>query len=138
MTAVRPEIVFHVFPTDCDMLGHLNHATMLSFLERARWAFLEPHIKQDWHTQAVFPVVRHVDIGYTAQTLPGEDLVIRSGLLSVGRTSWTVKQEARKAGTELLVADAKMVFVAVNREGRAVPVPESWLRMLPAWPLSAE
>ena len=37
MTAL-PEVTFHIYPTDCDMLGHLNHATMLSFLERARWA----------------------------------------------------------------------------------------------------
>jgi hypothetical protein len=31
-----PEVTFHIYPTDCDMLGHLNHATMLNFLERAR------------------------------------------------------------------------------------------------------
>ena len=31
-----PEVVFHVYPADCDMLGHVNHATMLAFLERAR------------------------------------------------------------------------------------------------------
>ena len=39
-----PEVTFHIYPTDCDMLGHLNHATMLNFLERARWALLEPQI----------------------------------------------------------------------------------------------
>jgi acyl-CoA thioester hydrolase/thioesterase-3 len=117
------------------MLGHLNHATMLAFLERARWAFLEPHMSMDsWHRQEVFPVVRHVDIGYLAQTLPGEDLVVRSGLLGVGRTSWTVKQEARKAGSNVLVADAKMVFVSVNRAGQPVPVPDGWTRMLASWP----
>ena len=35
--AALPEVRFHIYPTDCDMLGHLNHATMLNFLERARW-----------------------------------------------------------------------------------------------------
>ena len=35
---------FSTYPADCDMLGHLNHATMLNFLERARWALLEPQI----------------------------------------------------------------------------------------------
>ena len=71
-----PEVTFHIYPTDCDMLGHLNHATMLNFLERARWALLEPQIDiRDWAKQPVFSVVRHVDIGYLAQSLPGEDLV---------------------------------------------------------------
>ena len=78
-----PEVTFHIYPTDCDMLGHLNHATMLNFLERARWALLEPQIDiRNWAKQPVFSVVRHVDIGYLAQSLPGEDLVIRSGLLA--------------------------------------------------------
>ena len=99
MTAL-PEVTFHIYPTDCDMLGHLNHATMLNFLERARWALLEPQIDiRHWAKQDVFSVVRHVDIGYLAQSLPGEDLVIRSGLLAVKRTSFIIKQEVRKVGS---------------------------------------
>ena len=130
-----PEVTFHIYPTDCDMLGHLNHATMLNFLERARWALLEPQINiRDWARQPVFSVVRHVDIGYLAQSLPGEDLVIRSGLLAVRRTSYIIKQEVRKVGSDTLVAQASIVFVAVDQEGRPVPVPDMWRTMLPQWP----
>jgi thioesterase-3 len=130
-----PEVTFHIYPTDCDMLGHLNHATMLNFLERARWALLEPQLDiRKWAQQPVFSVVRHVDIGYLAQSLPGEDLNIRSGLLQVGRTSYVVKQEARKVGSNVLVADARIVFVAINQKGEPVPVPEAWRAMLPQWP----
>lgn len=135
-----PEVTFHIYPTDCDMLGHLNHATMLNFLERARWALLEPQINiRDWTKQPVFSVVRHVDIGYLAQSLPGEDLVIRSGLLAVKRTSYIIKQDVRKVGSNAsnaLVAEASIVFVAVNQGGQPVPVPESWRVMLPQWPES--
>jgi YbgC/YbaW family acyl-CoA thioester hydrolase len=134
MTAL-PEVTFHIYPTDCDMLGHLNHATMLNFLERARWALLEPQINiRDWAKQPVFSVVRHVDIGYLAQSHPGEDLVIRSGLLAVRRTSYIIKQDVRKVHDHSLVAEASLVFVAVNQQGQAVPVPESWRDMLPQWP----
>lgn len=130
-----PEITFHIYPTDCDMLGHLNHATMLNFLERARWALLEPQIDiRRWAEQPVFSVVRHVDIDYFAQSLPGEDLVIRSGLLNVRNTSYIVKQDVRKANGGTLVAEARIVFVAVNREGRPVAVPPDWNSMLPHWP----
>ena len=130
-----PEVTFHIYPTDCDMLGHLNHATMLNFLERARWALLEPQINiRDWAKQPVYSVVRHVDIGYLAQSLPGEDLVIRSGLLATRRTSYIIKQEARKLVSDTLVAEASIVFVAINQQGQPVPVPESWREMLPQWP----
>jgi YbgC/YbaW family acyl-CoA thioester hydrolase len=119
------------------MLGHLNHATMLNFLERARWALLEPQINiRDFAKQPVFSVVRHVDIDYLAQSLPGEDLVIRSGLLAVRRTSYIVKQDVRKVQDETLVAEASIVFVAVNQEGQPVPVPEEWRKFLPQWPES--
>jgi YbgC/YbaW family acyl-CoA thioester hydrolase len=131
------EVRFHIYPTDCDMLGHLNHATMLNFLERARWALLEPQIDiRNWAKQPVFSVVRHVDIGYLAQSLPGEDLVIRSGLLAVRRTSYIIKQDVRKVGTNILVAEASIVFVAVDQKGQPVPVPDSWRQMLPQWPES--
>jgi len=132
-----PEVTFHIYPTDCDMLGHLNHATMLNFLERARWALLEPQVDvRHWAKQPVFSVVRHVDIGYLAQSHPGEDLVIRSGLLAIRRTSYIIKQEVRKVGSDALVAEASIVFVAIDQQGRPVLVPESWRDMLPQWPES--
>ena len=130
-----PVVTFHIYPTDCDMLGHLNHATMLNFLERARWALLEPQIDiRHWAKQDVFSVVRHVDIGYLAQSLPGEDLAIRSGLLAIKRTSYIIKQDVHKLGSDTLVAEASIVFVAVNQQGEPVPVPANWRDMLPQWP----
>ena len=132
-----PEVTFHIYPTDCDMLGHLNHATMLNFLERARWALLEPQIDiREWAKQPVFSVVRHVDIGYLAQSMPGEDLIIRSGLLAVRRTSYIIKQDVRKMHGNTLVAEASIVFVAINQQGLPVPVPGSWRELLPQWPES--
>lgn len=134
-----PELQFHIYPTDCDMLGHLNHATMLTFLERARWALLEPQIDlRNWTRQPVFSVVRHVDIGYLAQSRPGEDLVVRSGLLAVKTTSYIVRQEVRKVSTGEKVAEANIVFVAVGQDGKPLRVPDSWREMLPQWPEGGE
>jgi acyl-CoA thioesterase FadM len=45
-----------------------------------------------------------------------------------------VRQDVRKVGSNVLVAEASIVFVAVDREGRPVPVPDSWNAMLPHWP----
>src|SRR4051812_43096231 len=132
-----PEVRFHIYPTDCDMLGHLNHATMLSFLERARWALLEPQIDlRNWTRQPTYSVVRHVDIGYLAQSLPGEDLIVRSGLLAVKNTSYIVRQEVWKEGADLKVAEANIVFVALAQDGKPVRVPDAWREMLPQWPES--
>ena len=60
------EISIHVYPTDCDMLGHVNHATMSTFLEHARWALVEPHIAARDFLRGVWSVVRHA----TPPTVP--------------------------------------------------------------------
>jgi YbgC/YbaW family acyl-CoA thioester hydrolase len=119
------------------MLGHVNHAAMLAFLERARWELLEREGNggvRDYATQSVYSVVRHVDIDYVAQALPGDDLAIRSGLLAVRNTSYIVKQDVRRVGSNTLVAQASIVFVAVDRAGKPVRVPEAWRTLLPHWP----
>ncbi|MEO8560819.1 MAG: thioesterase family protein [bacterium] len=134
MTDALPEVVFHIYPTDCDMLGHVNHATMLGFLERARWALLERQGVKDFANLSVFSVVRHVDIGYFAQSLPGEDLAVRSGLLAVKHTSFIVKQDVRKVGDGTLVAEASIVYVTIDRSGKAVRVPDEWRTLFSHWP----
>ena len=78
--------------------------------------------------------IAYDDIGYLAQSLPGEDLVVRSGLLAVRRTSYIIKQDVRKVNDGTVVAEASIVFVAVNQQGQPVPVPDSWRDMLPQWP----
>jgi YbgC/YbaW family acyl-CoA thioester hydrolase len=138
MTSALPEVLFHIYPTDCDMLGHVNHATMLGFLERARWALLERQGVTDFANLPIYSVVRHVDIGYFAQSLPGEDLAVRSGLLAVKNTSFIVKQDVRKVGDGTLVAEASIVYVTVDRSGHAVRVPEEWRSLFPHWPEHGE
>ena len=129
------ELAYHVYPTDCDVFGHVNHATMITLLEHARWAMLEPALSLRALTRgAVWTVVRHVDIGYAWQSLPGDDLVIRSGLLEVGRTSYRIRQTVRHAETGRLHAEAVISFVCLDRHtGRPVPVPDDWRTLFPVW-----
>src|SRR5712664_3374140 len=113
---------------------NVNHATMLGFLERARWELLEREEVggvRDFANVPIVSVVRHVDIDYFAQSLPGEDLAIRSGLLAMKNTSYIVKQDVRNQATGVLVAVASIVFVAVDRAGKPVRVPEEWRTLLP-------
>lgn len=128
------ELPYHVYPTDCDVFGHVNHATMITLLEHARWAMLEPALSlRDLTRGAVWTVVRHVDIGYHWQSVPSDDLVIRSGLVSIGRTSYRVRQTVRHAHTGRTHAEAVITFVCLDRAGRPVPVPEEWRGLFPLW-----
>ena len=83
--------------------------------------------------RGVWPVVRHVDVGYHAQALPGDDLEVRSGLVALGNTSFAVRQVVMRVKDGTTVADARITFVCIGRDGGKVTVPDEWRRVIPAW-----
>ncbi|MEO7822087.1 MAG: thioesterase family protein [Gemmatimonadaceae bacterium] len=127
------DLTVHIYPSDCDSVGHVNHAHMLTLLERARWAALETKMTYaEYMKSKLWAVVRKVDASYHAQTFPGDDLSIRTGLLSIGNTSFVVKQEVRNA-KGVLVCDASLVYVTVAPDGKPIPVPDGWRTLFSPW-----
>lgn len=123
----------HIYPGDCDTAGHVNHAVMLTLLERARWAALEKHMQfGDYIRRSQWAVVRHVDVSYSNPALPGDDFIVRTGLQSIGNTSFTVKQVAHNQ-RDALVCEAKVVYVTLTPDGKPMPVPEEWRAIFPPW-----
>jgi YbgC/YbaW family acyl-CoA thioester hydrolase len=127
------ELTIHIYPGDCDTAGHVNHAVMLTLLERARWAALEKHMPfEDYIRRSQWAVVRHVDVSYSAPALPGDDFIVKTGLASIGNTSFTVRQTAKNQ-TGSLICEATVVYVTLTSEGRPMPVPEEWREIFSPW-----
>jgi YbgC/YbaW family acyl-CoA thioester hydrolase len=127
------ELKIHIYPGDCDSAGHVNHAVMLTLLERARWAALEKHLSfEDYIRRAQWAVVRHVEVSYSNEATPGDDFIIRTGLGGIGNTSFTVKQVAKNQRGEV-VCEAKIVYVTLSPEKRPMPVPEEWREIFSPW-----
>ncbi|HEX6574311.1 MAG TPA: thioesterase family protein [Gemmatimonadaceae bacterium] len=127
------ELKIHIYPGDCDTAGHVNHAVMLTLLERGRWDALEKHLPfKDYIRRSQWAVVRHVDVSYSAPALPGDDFIMRTGLESIGNTSFTVKQVARNQRGEL-ICEAKIVYVTLSSEGRPMRVPDDWRAIFSPW-----
>jgi YbgC/YbaW family acyl-CoA thioester hydrolase len=121
------EIDLSVYPDECDAFGHLNQASFLSLFERARWELLARGPGMDVFTRAgTWPAVRKTVIDYHAAAFPGDVLRFHQALTHRGRTSFTMRQTARRVGDDTLIATAEFVFVCVNREGRPIPVPEEF------------
>ena len=120
------ELKIHIYPGDCDSAGHVNHAVMLTLLERARWAALEKRLSfADYVRRAQWAVVRHVEADYSMPALPGDDFIIRTGLLAIGKTSFTVRQVATNQRGEK-VCELQVVYVTLGEDKRPIPVPDQW------------
>lgn len=117
-------VVFTIFPGDCDPYGHLNQAAFLAYFERARWAMMAEGPGMDSFERAgVWPAVRHAAIDYRAPAFPGHVLRFQQAITRLGRTSFSIRQVARRAQDDVLVATLDSVFVCIDAEGKAVPVP---------------
>jgi 3-oxoadipate enol-lactonase len=119
-----PEIDLVVYPDECDAFGHLNQASFLSLFERARWEMLLRGPGMDVFTRAgSWPALRKTIIDYRAAAFPGDVLRFQQALTHHGRTSFTMRQTARRVQDDTLIASAEFVFVCIDRQGRPVPVP---------------
>ena len=127
------ELTIHIYPSDLDSAGHVNHAYMLMLLERARWAALERHMSYDEYvTRALTAVVRHVDASYSRSARAGDELRTRTGLVSIGNTSFTVMQTAHNQQGEL-ICEATVVYVTLDADGKPTRVPEHWRTIFLPW-----
>ena len=120
-------ILLTVYPDECDAFGHLNQASFLSLFERARWETLRAGPGMDlFDRTGTWPAVRKTVIEYHAAAFPGDVLRFDQDLTHLGRTSFTMRQVARRTRDDKLIATAEFLFVTVNRQGRPVAVPREF------------
>ncbi len=128
-----PEIDLTVYPDECDAYGHLNQASFLSLFERARWETLVRGPGMDVFSRAgTWPAVRKTVIDYHAGAFPGDVLRFQQALTHHGRSSFTMRQTARRMRDDTLIATAEFVFVCVGSDGRPVPAPQEFIEFLSA------
>jgi YbgC/YbaW family acyl-CoA thioester hydrolase len=119
------EVDLTVYPDECDASGHLNQASFSSLFERARWEMLAKGPGMDLFTRTgSWPALRRATIEFQAPAFPGDVLRFTQTLVHRGRTSFTMRQSARRPLDETMIASAEFVFVCIDRAGKPVPVPE--------------
>ena len=130
MTAL-PTVELTVYPYDCDAFGHLNQAALLALLERARWDALARGPGMDlFDRNGVWPAARKAVIEYKAGVYPRDVLRIETLVAHRGTTSMTLRHVVRRVSDGVVAAEAEIVFVCVDRVGRATPFPEEIVRFL--------
>jgi YbgC/YbaW family acyl-CoA thioester hydrolase len=119
-----PDIDLTVYPDECDAFGHLNQASFLTLFERARWEMLARGPGMDvFSRNGAWPAVRKTVIDYHAAAFPGDVLRFHQALTHHGRTSFTMRQTARRTADDVLIATAEFVFVCIDRDGKPTSIP---------------
>ena len=130
MTAL-PTVDLTVYPFECDAFGHLNEASFLAVFERARWDALAKGPGMDlFKRNQIWPAVRKATVDYRAGAFPGDVLRIETVVQGRGTTSFTMQHVAKRVADGVLIAEAALVFVCIDRAGRPTPIPDEVARAL--------
>lgn len=118
---------------DIDKLGHVNNATILSYFETARVAYLNQVIgrENDWFGRGL--ILAHSEIDYLQPVYQDDEVTAYTRTMKIGNKSFTVENmlTQRDGKKEVLLAYATGVLVCMNyREKATVEIPEEWKEKL--------
>lgn len=112
--------------THLDLLGHVNNARFLEYLEWARWEWAET-IGWDLATitrEKKSPVVVHLSINFAKELTYPETISVHTRVKEVSTRTIILHQEIHKENGEL-AADAEIVWVLVDlRERKGIDIPQ--------------
>jgi acyl-CoA thioester hydrolase len=111
--------------SDCDPMGHVNHAVYFTYFEQCRLTWWR-HLGGEVGMPGAATVIVHAACDYRAPAYAHEELEVRLRLGAVGRTSVTLRYEIVNAVSGQHLAEGRTVNVTLDRATRApIPVPEA-------------
>ena len=116
--------------SDCDMMGHVNHAVYFSYFEQCRFMWWR-HLGGTTGLPGVSTVIVHAECDYHAPAFLHDELEIRLKLDRIGRTSVTLAYQVVNAATGDRVAAGKTVNVTRDpKTHETIPVPDGTRALL--------
>lgn len=116
--------------SDCDALGHVNHAVYFTYFEECRvywWRSLGGTIGMP----GAGAILVHASCNFRAPSHTGDALEIRLAVAAVGNSSVTTEYEIVNLETGTCVADGRTVTVAYDYTTRkTIPIPDTTRALL--------
>jgi len=114
---------------DCDLMGHVNNAVYLTYLEMARFAYWKA-AGLDRIDGEISYIMARVEIDYRASANFGDVLDVGLAVTGIGRSSFTMAYEIRSQDGRVL-STARSVQVSYDwAAGRSLPVPDAIRRRI--------
>jgi acyl-CoA thioester hydrolase len=121
--------------SDCDLLGHVNHAIYFTYFEQCRFEWWR-RLGGTTGMPGVGAIIVHAACNFRAPAFASEELEIRLGVGAIGTSSITLDYEILNVASGALIADGRTVIVAYDYEARrSMPLPdETRARLLETQP----
>jgi acyl-CoA thioester hydrolase len=111
--------------SDCDPIGHANHASYFTYFEQCRLTWWR-HLGSTSGLPGASTVIVHAECDYRAPAFAHEQLEVRLTLGGIGRSTVTLMYEIVNAATGATLAEGRTVNVTLDPQTRQViPVPDA-------------
>jgi acyl-CoA thioester hydrolase len=115
---------------DLDAMGHVNNAVFLTYIESARFAFLD-HLGAASGVDNMPIIVARIEIDFRAPVSLGDEIEISVRATRFGDKSFDLDYVLRVGGQ--VVAEAKSVLVGYDYgSGETIAIPADWRERLAA------
>ena len=122
---INGEFKIKIYYEDTDAGGVVYYANYLKFLERARTemissiGFSNKKLLDDYGTLII---VKSCKIEYKKSIKLEDEIIVKSKIKSVSRSSFIMEQIIEKDG--ILTSEAEIVLVTVSKLGKPVKIPD--------------
>lgn len=99
--------------SDFDMLGHLNNAVYITYLETAR---VEYYKTIGWDLKKIGSAVAHIDLDFLIPVLPYDEIVCQVKTTSLGTTSFSMEYSITSDNNKKVHCSASVVMVYIDKE----------------------
>jgi acyl-CoA thioester hydrolase len=115
---------------DLDAMGHVNNAVFLTYIESARFAFLD-RLGAASGVDNMPIIVARIEIDFRAPVSLGDEIEIAVSATRFGDKSFDLEYVLRVGGR--VVAEAKSVLVGYDYgSGETIAIPDYWRERLAA------
>jgi acyl-CoA thioester hydrolase len=113
--------------SDLDALGHVNNATILSYIQDARIAYFNKILKRKTNDLDYKAIIARIEIDYKNQICLGDKVAVYTRYSSVGEKSADVENliVIEKGDENIVAAHSVSKLVSFDyRRGVATPIPD--------------
>lgn len=131
--AETPYLFRHRLPVqirfnDIDLLGHLNNAVYLQFMDLGKANYFRQFMdggRFNWDTLGL--VIANININFLAPTFIHEDLEVQTAVASIGAKSLVLDQRVCSITTGEITASAMVTMVCYNtKTGATEAISDEW------------
>ncbi|MBA3665036.1 MAG: acyl-CoA thioesterase [Bacteroidetes bacterium] len=115
--------------SDCDMAGHVNNATVLTYYETARIEFLFGIVGLDNDWKSTGLILAHSEIDYIEPVYLQDKIKACSRITRIGSKSFTIENILVKTNEkkEVIASFASFVLVCMDyHKKESIEIPQPW------------